>query len=118
LLFLSKYFILLYSKHTQKTESKKQYIINSAQISLSLSVNQAQRIIQRDLEKATDYINSTWLVAKFPDEVAMLGYEFDLAHSHFQDYVDEEQTLQIRKLISDKINRIADYIKRIEDEKD
>jgi hypothetical protein len=61
-----------------------------------------------------DYINNTWLVAKFPDELAMIGYEFELVKSTFlSTFIDDDILLQDKQMIIKKVHRIQFYIDTI-----
>jgi hypothetical protein len=71
-------------------------------------------LIQRDIQTAMDYINNTWLVAKFPDELAMIGYEFELVKNTFlSTFIDDDILLQDKQMIMEKIHRIQFYIDTI-----
>ena len=44
----------------------KRHIVAIAEIALRISVNHTITLIQRDIQTSMEYINNTWLVAKFP----------------------------------------------------
>ena len=54
------------------------------------------------------------LVAKFPDELAMIGYEFELVKNTFlSTFIDDDILLQDKQMIMEKIHRIQFYIDTI-----
>ena len=64
-----------------------------------------------------DYINNTWLVAKFPDELAMIGNEFEFVKSTFlSTFIDNDILLQDKEMVMEKIQRIQFYIDTISEE--
>jgi len=96
---------------TDKNKTHMMAVIDSA---LQISVNHTVSLIQRDIQIAIDYINNTWLVAKFPDELAMIGYEFGLVkNTLLHTFIYDEDLLHSKQMVMEKINRIQFYIDTI-----
>jgi Putative DNA-binding domain len=98
----------------KRNDKTKRHVVAIADTALQIGVNHTITLIQRDIQTAMDYINNTWLVAKFPDELSMIGYEFELVKNTFlSTFIYDESLLHDKQMIMEKTQRIQFYIDTI-----
>jgi methyl-accepting chemotaxis protein len=74
--------------------------------------------IKEQLEKVEDYLESAWLVNKFPDELSRIGDAMNrIRNSNINSHTAAEDLHHIIELIEYRIGRIDLYIYTIERER-
>jgi uncharacterized membrane-anchored protein YhcB (DUF1043 family) len=100
-----------------KSEANRKHMVSIAKTANRISVNHTITLIQRDIHIAIDYINNPWLVAKFPDELTVIGDVFAMVENSFESYFPESEFLDLKEMIVEKISRIQFYIETLQEEK-
>lgn len=74
--------------------------------------------IKSQLDKVEDYLDSAWLVNKFPDELSMIGNAMHIVrNSKINVHTEIEDLQHMKEIIEDRIVRIQEYIEIIGEER-
>jgi hypothetical protein len=101
----------------ERSEQKKDRIMAISARESDRAVYYIRPFIESHLDKVEDYLESAWLVNKFPDELSMIDVAMQTVRNsqiHVHTGIEDQH---MKEIIEDQIIRIQGYVEMIEEER-